>query len=143
MLNIPGETLEDGFQTVNLNVKLATDFPWCSIFQPFPGTAFWDNLVANKSSEGSTNLIESLNFYSSSSIQQEDSTPLMNLEKLFFYAVKFPFLHPLIRWLVHLPPNKIFQYLFLMAFAYRHAKANNMTVWEEIKFNLRHLGQYF
>ena len=143
MLNIPGETLEAGFQTVNLNVKVSTDFPWCSIFQPFPGTEFWNNLVADKSSEESTSFTEKLNFYSSSSIQQKDRTPLMNLEKLFFYAVKFPFLEPVIRRLVHFPPNKIFQYLFLIAFAYRHSKANNMSVREEIKFNIRHIGSYF
>ena len=143
MLNIPGETLKDGFQTVNLNIKVATDFPWCSIFQPFPGTEFWENLVVNKSSERSTNFLESLNFYSSSPIQQVDSTPLINLEKLFFYAVKFPSLQPIIRRLVYFPPNKIFQYLFLIAFAYRHSKANNMSLWEEIKFNLRHIGHYF
>jgi len=143
MLNIPGETLKDGYQTVNLNIKVATDFPWCSIFQPFPGTEFWDNLVANKSPEGITNSIESLNFYSFSPIQQEDSTPLMNLEKLFFYAVKFPFLRPIIKRLVYFPPNKIFHYLFLIAFAYRHSKANNMSLWEELKFNLRHIKTYF
>ena len=143
MLNIPGETLEDGFQTVNLNVKIKTDFPWCSIFQPFPGTKYWDSLITNKSLNENTRLTAKLNFYSSSLVHQKDSRSLMNLEKLFFCAVKFPFLQSVIRRLVRFPPNKIFQYLFLIAFAYRHSRANNISIWEEIKFNMRHTRNYF
>ena len=143
MLNIPGETLEDGFQTVNLNVKVATDSPWCSTFQPFPGTEFWNTLISNQSPDEEKNLTGKLNFYSSSLIHQKDSIPLANLAKLFFYAVKFPSLHPMIKRLVYLRPNKIFNVLFLIAFAYRHAQVNNMSLWEEIRFNVRHIGTYF
>lgn len=143
MLNIPGETLADGFQTVRLNVKIATDSPWCSIFQPFPGTEFWNTLADRCSPDDDRNLTTQLNFYSSSLIQQKDSIPLANLAKLFYYAVKFPSLHSVIKRLVRFRPNKIFDLLFLIAFAYRHATMNNMSLWEELKFNLRHIGTYF
>lgn len=143
ILNIPGETIESGFKTVNLNVKIAADFPQCSVFQPFPGTEFCETYVMNKSPEEENDFIKGLNFYASSPVKQKDSTQLINLEKFFYYAVKFPFLQPLIRALIKIPPNKFFFYFFLISFAYRHSRALNITFWEEIKFNARHIGDYF
>jgi len=142
ILNIPGESIESGFKTVNLNVKIKTDYPWCSIFQPFPGTEFWDRFCTNEDSGGESDL-ENLNFYSSSLVNQKDSRQLMNLEKFFYYAVKFPFLHPLIKKLIKLPANRIFQYFFLLSFAYRHSRANRLSIWEEFLYNARHISTYF
>lgn len=143
MLNIPGETLDDGFRTVELNAKIASESPWCSIFQPFPGTEFWDRLVAEHEAADPTRLTGALDFYSSSLVQQRDSAALMNLEKLFYYAVKFPSLRGVTRKLVRLPGNPAFQALFLVAFAYRHSRVSRMSLWEEIRFNSRHTRHYF
>lgn len=142
MLNIPGETLASGLKTVDLNVKIGTDYPWCSIFQPFPGTEFWDRL---KQERGLSNeeILSGLDFYSSSLISQPDSAQLVNLEKLFYYAVKLPSLQPLITRLIRLPANRLFKYLFLASFAYRHSRANRMSLREECVYNLRHLSSYF
>jgi len=35
---LPGETLQEAFKTVAINREIKTDFPWCSIFTPYPGT---------------------------------------------------------------------------------------------------------
>ncbi len=39
ILGLPGETLEDAFATLRLNIAVRADYPWCSVFMPFPGTA--------------------------------------------------------------------------------------------------------
>ena len=43
---------------------------------------------------------------------------MINLQKLFFYAVKFPFLHPLIRVAIKLKPNPVYKLLFLAGYAW-------------------------
>jgi len=35
MFGLPNETLEEAFKTVRLNIKIKTDYPWSSLFQPF------------------------------------------------------------------------------------------------------------
>ena len=37
MVGLPNETMEQALLTVRLNAEIGTDFPWCSIFRPFPG----------------------------------------------------------------------------------------------------------
>ena len=38
MIGLPGETLEQALKTVDLNARIKTDYPWCSIYQPYPET---------------------------------------------------------------------------------------------------------
>jgi len=38
MLGLPGETLENAFETLELNWKIKPDHWWCSVFQPYPST---------------------------------------------------------------------------------------------------------
>ena len=46
MLNLPGETLEDGLATLRFNLELKNDFVVASLFQPFVGTELAERLVA-------------------------------------------------------------------------------------------------
>jgi radical SAM superfamily enzyme YgiQ (UPF0313 family) len=143
ILNHPGETIESGFKTVDINIKIKADFPQCSIFQPFPGTQFWDENVADKSLAEQEEFLRTIDFYSSSNVRQEDTRQLTNLAKLFSFAVKNQFFRLIMPALIKLPSNKIFNFMFLVAFAFRHAKANRMSILEEIKFNTKHLEGYF
>nr|MDA8098733.1 radical SAM protein [Nitrospiraceae bacterium] len=52
MLGLPGESLADAFRTVDLNARIDADYPWCSLFQPLPGTELWDRCIAENLFEG-------------------------------------------------------------------------------------------
>lgn len=47
MLGLPGETMEDAFKTVELNIVIKTDYPWCSLFYPYPGTELGSYVAQN------------------------------------------------------------------------------------------------
>jgi hypothetical protein len=39
MVGIPDESLEQAIETVSLNIRIKTDYPWCAIYQPYPRTS--------------------------------------------------------------------------------------------------------
>ncbi len=45
MVGLPEETMRDMYSTVEINQKLRTPYPWCSIVQPYPGTDLADYLT--------------------------------------------------------------------------------------------------
>ncbi|MEI8345461.1 MAG: radical SAM protein [Candidatus Omnitrophota bacterium] len=141
MLNIPGETIEDGFETVEINIKIGTDYPWCSLIQPYPGTFLWAQLIRQGGSPH--HVYPGDSFYNTSPILQPDTQKLKNLQKLFYLAVKVPQLGGLIRKIVSLPANPIFELIFILTFLRRHLAAERLTLLEEIRFNAQHLGLYF
>ena len=96
MVGLPGENLEQMWKTVKMNIDIKTDYPWCAIFQPFAGTELGDyarqtNFIEDKS------LDESTSYFQLTSIKSDHEREVINLQKLFFYAVKllmqcYPFL---------------------------------------------------
>jgi anaerobic magnesium-protoporphyrin IX monomethyl ester cyclase len=42
ILGLPESTIEDDLSTLEVNIKSRPDYAWCSIFQPYPGTALAD-----------------------------------------------------------------------------------------------------
>jgi radical SAM superfamily enzyme YgiQ (UPF0313 family) len=141
MLDIPTETIADGLETVKINTRIKTDYPWCSLLQPYPGTQIWEDLV--EKGKDLSNVYNSSSFYESSPVEQQDSGKLNNLQKLFFLGVKAPWMLPLIKRLICLPPNFIFNLVFLITFGYRHMRSNQLGPYEALRFNLRHIGIYF
>lgn len=113
MFGLPGETLNEAFETIRLNIKLKVDLPWCSIFQPYPGTemadyCFKNNYLTKKElqSIGET-------FQKRSILKSSDVDKLVNLHKFFHIAVWNPWLIPVIKILIKLPLAKIYDWLFL------------------------------
>ena len=46
IVNLPGETEEDAQMSIDLAKELDPDYLWLSYFTPLPGTAFFDELIA-------------------------------------------------------------------------------------------------
>jgi radical SAM superfamily enzyme YgiQ (UPF0313 family) len=117
MVGLPGETVEQAFETVHINQKVDPDYPWCSILQFYPGTE-----ISVKAEERQLIVADysrtNYSFYEDSSLRQENTDELFNLQKLFFYAVKVPLLEPVIRKLIKLPPNRLFRWLFMISYGY-------------------------
>jgi anaerobic magnesium-protoporphyrin IX monomethyl ester cyclase len=119
MLGLPNESLEDAYKTIELNRIIKTDFASCSLFNPYPMTelgekAKKDGLVK----EGfNVNKISKI-YYLGSVMKHKDINKLVNLQKFFHIAVRYPFLDPLIRQLIRLPVNTIFIWIGLVTFGY-------------------------
>lgn len=102
--------LEVDFKTLDLNIKLKPTMAWSSIFTPFPHTELGDYCIKHGYFNGNFDDIQA-NPKISSSLKfrsDKEKREIENLHKLFGITVEFPFLRPLTKQLIKLPPNKIF-----------------------------------
>lgn len=136
MVGIPEETIKDAFQTVKINIKIDTDYPWCSILQPYPKTKI-EEYTRSKNLLNSDSVSISSSFFRDSVINSKYKRELINLQKLFFFAVKFPLLLPVIKILIKLPHNLFFNLLFLVSYAYSYWKSENLKLGEFINIGFR------
>ena len=130
MLGIPGETLETAYKTVAINQTIRTDYPWCSVLQPYPDTDV-ERYAKSKGyleQDACPDDFGSSYFNRSIIANNEDGIALENLHKFFFLAVKFPTLWPLIRKLIKLPPNPVFNTVFRVTYGYRYVRTYQISV---------------
>jgi len=101
MHGLPTETLDEAFQTLNLNIKIKTDIPSSTIFQPLPGTRIYEMVKEKGLFKKSYNPKDPNKHYGVSSLNQKDIDKITNLERLFYMGVKFPSTVPLIKKLIN------------------------------------------
>jgi anaerobic magnesium-protoporphyrin IX monomethyl ester cyclase len=143
MMGLPNETVDMAFKTVELNSRIGTDYPWCSIFQPYPGThlasyAMDCGLIGRDFSPDDIKP-----YYSSTVMKGKNIRKLVNLERLFVFAVKFPGLKPLWKRLIELPPNLVFDLMFLIGFTYTYMGSENIDIMYNLKYGLKNLSKLF
>jgi len=138
IVGLPGETLDDAFSTLQLNIDIKADYPWCSVFMPFPGTeltkfAFEQGFLDRAFEFDSL----SKSFFTDSKLNGPDIKKMENLQKFFQTAVLWPRTLPLIKKLIHLPPNPLFTAWFGLIYFYVYVKSENKRVFETLKFALK------
>lgn len=110
MLGLPGETFEQGLETLALNVKIGTDFPTSYIFQPYPGLDLTqyavEQGVLDENSASSAG--HGRAFFGDNVLKKPDGHALVNLQQLFCLGVRLPWLIPLIKRLCRMRPNPLF-----------------------------------
>ncbi|MEI6634279.1 MAG: radical SAM protein [Chlamydiota bacterium] len=102
MLGIPGETLAECMETLDLNIQCTPQYAWASLLSPYPGTDIYA-----MSQEAGLIPPEGISFdetyHVHSPLRLPDKKRIENLQKLFSITVEFPVLRPLTRLLVGLP----------------------------------------
>ena len=90
MIGLPGTTIDDDLETLAMNIRIAPEYAWCSIYQPYPGTVLGDKCYAQgivtRKIEPKFFNESPLNFNSDHLIQ------LSVLQKEFACAVKYRYL---------------------------------------------------
>jgi anaerobic magnesium-protoporphyrin IX monomethyl ester cyclase len=118
MIGIPGETLEQALETLELNIKLKPTWARCSIIAPYPNTNLWNIGIK----EGRLDPISadqfSDNYLSETLFKIPHKNEIINLQRFFAICVRFPFLLPIVKGLIKLPPNKIFDMIGRLFFGY-------------------------
>jgi len=144
MLGIPGENLDQGFETIRLNRELKIEFPRFSIFQPYPGTELGEEIV-RKGLAKREDLLDkfSASYFHQSPLKLPEIRKLENLQKLFLPAIRFASLEPLIKNLARLPRNPLFDLIFLSALALQYRRATNLSISETLEYGLKNLSLYF
>ncbi|TSE05534.1 B12-binding domain-containing radical SAM protein [Aquimarina algiphila] len=138
IVGLPDETLEDAFSTVELNIKIKADYPWCSIFSPFPGTELTD-YAFNKGYLGKEFDYDSLDksFFLETKLEIPHKREIQNLQKFFQTAVLWPWTYPLIKRLIKLPSNVIFRAWFGFIYFLVYIKSEKRNFWETFKFAIK------
>ena len=126
ILGLPDETLENAFETLELNAKIRPTFPWCSIFQPYPKTELGTYAIQHNYITDFGNIKPY--FFMASIMNKKDINEIINLQRLFALGVKFPLTIPLIRKLVKLPPNFVFNLIFLLGYAYTYLGSEEVSI---------------
>ncbi|MBE7414455.1 MAG: radical SAM protein [Deltaproteobacteria bacterium] len=142
ILGLPGETLEDAFRTVSINAEIETDYPWCALFYPFPGTELAEYAREKGLLDSSVDCANP-SFFKESVLKSPHKNELINLQKLFFYGVKFPFLLPLIKRLIRLKPNIFFNLAFLASYGWCYLRSENLKPSEMISVGVRNVRGFF
>ena len=143
IVGFPGETIDQALETVKLNVEIGTDYPWCSIFMPYPGTRLAEFARQEGFLRDDTRLdtMES-SFHITSLLDNPDRDKLVNLHKFFQTAVIFPGLLPLIRGLIRLPANPLFQLWFGFVYFLLYIRSEGRSFWRTFWFALNN-QQFF
>jgi radical SAM superfamily enzyme YgiQ (UPF0313 family) len=144
MLGLPGETVEQAFETVRVNQTIDPDFIWVSLVQPYPRTALAEYCVE----EGLLDEREPLDsihasYFKRSVLRSRVGTQLENLQKLFVLAVRHPRLEGLIRRAIRWAPNVAFDVAFYASYLWRYIRTYRMPLWRVLLTGLRsktHLG---
>lgn len=135
MVGMPGETFEDAWETVRLNQEIRSDYPWCSIIQPYPGTELEQRAKTDGFLDpeyGVNDLTQS--YFNNTVLDNPDARAIVTLQKLFYIAVKWPGLSGLIHRIARKGSNAaIYRWIFNVTYAYRYSKTYRMPFWELVK----------
>lgn len=136
MMGFPDETLEDAYETVMLNQKIKPDYPWCSIFTPYPGTELGDYAINHEFVAPDFNIDKIPNSYLEKSvIIQDNINHLVNLQKFFYPAVKLPAILPIVKKIALLPLGGFYNLVFSAFYIYKYIyKMYKMSISEALKF---------
>ncbi len=110
MLGLPTGTLEDDFETLELNAQCKPAYANVFLFQPYPKTALGEWAYQHGWMMGSFDDLSG-SVSDSTVIKfggEAEKRQIENLQKLFALGVEFPFLVPVIRRLIRLPSNQLF-----------------------------------
>jgi len=117
ILGVPGGSFEADWETLDLNLKCKPHYASVSLLQAYPRTEIY-NIAMSEGMLHEKHIAmteESYGFGLSSGLKfsdQREKKRIENLHKFFPWAVWFPWLVPLIRLLVRLPPNKLYDAIY-------------------------------
>jgi radical SAM superfamily enzyme YgiQ (UPF0313 family) len=144
MLGLPDETVESALETLQLNAEIKTDYPWCSIFQPYPGTELGEYTIQRGYLSGGFSYNDIQPYYSKSMlVNKKDIKQIINLQKFFITGVKFPFLIPLIKKLIKLPPNIIFDFIFILGHAYTYTGSEDISILNSFSEGIKSMKKLY
>jgi len=136
MVGAPFETIEEMEETIRLNQKIKTDYPWCSIMQPYPGTEIF-TYCAEKGLIDSKTEIQSFTYFEECILRydRKQISKIKNIQRLFIILSKWPFLNRFFKILISLPLSRFYTLIFYICYAY--------SLKTRYDLRLRHLMLYW
>jgi len=139
ILFLPGETIDQAFKTLLLNKKMKVDFAWVYTLQPYPGTEIYHYAVENGflDKNFSFDQIDPLGVLESPVITNpKDRNKIKVLQKLFYYGVKIPGFDHLMKLLVYIPDNFVFDLFHRFSILINYIAFHQFKVFRFLKMAL-------
>jgi radical SAM superfamily enzyme YgiQ (UPF0313 family) len=139
MFCLPQETLSDAYETIELNIKAKTDYAFSALFLPFPKTEIADYCIK----EGFIKTDYSLkdlpcSFLSNSILSLKDKNSIVNVHKLAFFFIKWPWFYKVFKGWVRLYfLNPVFSIIFIISNFVRHKEERGISFITALKFAWR------
>ncbi len=131
ILGAPGESYEEVWETVYINQKIKADYAYVSLMHPYHHTEIY-KIAVNGGYIDSEERVDinrfPLTFHDIFPVPHPYSDRLINLQKLFNLAVWIPWLTPIIRFLVKLPVNPIYYFIFITLHAYHWFRIKRVPI---------------
>ena len=109
MIGIPNETWQNVMETINLNLKVNSDYAWCSLYQPYPYTVLGDYSKKIGLFKGNIDIInEQFSEDTVLDMSKSDKKRLINLQRLFGIVVGFPVLLIILPILLRIKNNSFY-----------------------------------
>lgn len=137
MIGMPGETLENAFQTVDINIKIKADYPRCSFLTPYPGTRIAEYASRTGHLDSSPDSIPAFSQQSISIIKSKNKNEFANIHSFFQTMVLFPRLIPFIRVLIKLPANILFRAWWAFVYMIVFSKSEGRSIKDMLTFAIR------
>jgi len=136
MVGAPFETIEEMAETIQLNQRIKTDYPWCSIMQPYPGTEIFNYCIEKGLIEGTAE-IQSFTYFEECILKydRKQIRKIKNLQRLFILLSKWPFLNRFYKVMISLPLTQLYTVVFYICYAHSLKKRYDLR--------LRHLILYW
>lgn len=114
MFGLPGETLENAYETVNLCQTIKPLVASNYVFLPYPNLEITNYAVSQgyMNPKDMAKLAKNPYRIHRSILRQKDINEVTNLHKFAALAVRYPAIMPLVRKLIKLPPNRIFDMIY-------------------------------
>jgi radical SAM superfamily enzyme YgiQ (UPF0313 family) len=137
MIGLPTETEAELWESIEINLKMKTDFPRGAIFTPLPGTEIVDmakreGYLAEDFSFGSI----PTTILATTVLKKLDRDRIANSLCFFQTAIIFPKWTGLIKFLIRRRPNALFRLWFGVVYAYLHRKSEGRNWMPYIKYVL-------
>jgi hypothetical protein len=142
IIGFPGETFDQALKTVALNVAIGTDYPWCSLFMPYPGTRLADYARQEGYLDAGIEPDHLEDSFHRTLLDNPDRDRLINLHKFFQTVVLFPSLLPLVARLVRLPVNRLFQLWFSLVYFLLYVRSERRGLLATLADGVRNSAQF-
>ncbi|HIE00389.1 MAG TPA: B12-binding domain-containing radical SAM protein [Thiotrichaceae bacterium] len=145
---LPTETVENAFETLELNAELQPDVISSSIYMPFPGTSLCDLAIKEGILPASFSFDDLPSSFHRKSLLKAPMEKQQLVHKIHYFAVKYPNTIPWFKKLINsdngfikliTPP--IFLVIFLFSYVTRF-KGEGNSYWRALKFLLKFRKAY-
>lgn len=140
MFFLPGETIKMAFNTLKMNKKMKPDYAWVYPLQPYPRTEIYQYAVEHGflDKDFSFDEIDPLGLLGSPlESRLKDGKKIKVLQRLFYYGLKIPGFIYLLKLLVFIPNNFIFDFLHRFSILITYASYHRVNIFRALKIALQ------